>query len=213
MTEGPGYPPHHLLRDLSLPRRVLHLVTGLGGLAVAVLIAVLWATEPGVLPTRTRFAFAGLIVLGLAWAGFAGWALARRPLFAADRIVAAGLALAAGTAVTIATVTIGLVQGSTEGLLAAVVLGLAAIFAASMALARARAHRRALLARRREMEDEGGAAVSPPADRTPTTVDRQLLPIGPLALAVRHFSTRGRAVFLATVLATGLIAGLALLLS
>jgi hypothetical protein len=39
------------------------------------------------------FSFAFLIVVGLAGTGFAVLALARRPLFAVDRIVAATLAL------------------------------------------------------------------------------------------------------------------------
>jgi len=78
MTERPGYSPDQIMRGLSLPRRVAHVTVGLGGLAAAATIGLLWATEPGDLPLRTRIAFTTLIAIGLAWAGFAGWALARR---------------------------------------------------------------------------------------------------------------------------------------
>jgi hypothetical protein len=80
---------------LSLRRRVLYLTVGLAGLTGSALIALLWATEPA-LPTRTQAAFAVLITIGLGWAAFGAWAVTRRaPLYARDRVVAAGLALAA----------------------------------------------------------------------------------------------------------------------
>jgi hypothetical protein len=80
MTERPRYGPDDIVRGLSLPRRVGHLVAGLGGLAAAAAIALLWATEPGELPLRTRIAFMAVIGIGLTWAGLAGWTLASRPL-------------------------------------------------------------------------------------------------------------------------------------
>src|SRR6266545_4082220 len=126
MTERPGYGPDHIVRGLSLPRRVGHLVAGLGGLATASTVGLLWATEPGELPLRTRIAFAAVIGIGMTWAGFAGWTLARRPLFAVDRVIAACLACGG--------------------------LGATLTVVASTMLARARAYRRALLARRHELE-------------------------------------------------------------
>ncbi|MFI9529957.1 hypothetical protein [Micromonospora rosaria] len=167
MTDRPGYTADHVLRDLSLARRVGHVLAGLGGLATAVLVGALWATEPGPLPARTQVAFAAVIVVGLAWAGVAGWALGRRPLFAADRVVAAGLALCASTLVTLGTVAIALTQGSGTELVVAVLVGAALVGAAGVALTRARAHRRALLALRRDLEaarrpDPGPAPDEPP---------------------------------------------------
>ncbi|MGN9809369.1 hypothetical protein ACTMSW_08430 [Micromonospora sp. BQ11] len=206
--DGPGYTPQDLLRPLSLPRRVAHLVAGLGGLTMAVLISVLWATEPRALPVGTRVAFSGMIVVGLCWAGVAGWALGRRPLFAADRVVAAGLALTASVLVTLATVAITLARDSVRGLSAAVALGLALTGTAGVALARARSHRAALLSRRWDLEKRPDGDL-PPA--RPEGRDRSLLPVGPLALALRHFSTPGRAAVMAAVLAAGVVAGTILL--
>ncbi|HEX8629634.1 MAG TPA: hypothetical protein VF755_15820 [Catenuloplanes sp.] len=152
MTEQPGYGPEQLVRELSLPRRVGYVVAGLGGGAGSVIIGWLWATEPVALPVRTQVAFAAMIMVGAAWAGFATWALARHPLFALDRVIAAGLALLFSTVVTVGTTTIALVRGSVAGVLVGGALGLAMIVAAGVLLARARAYRRELHARRRELE-------------------------------------------------------------
>src|ERR671916_3074746 len=97
MTEQPGYTPDRILRGLSLPRRISYVVAGLCGLLGAAMLAMLWATEPARLPARTQLAFGALILVGLAWAAFAAWALARRPLFAMDRLVAAALAVGFST--------------------------------------------------------------------------------------------------------------------
>lgn len=52
----------------------------------------LWATEAS-LPLRTHIAFAGIVVIGAAWMGVAVYVLTRRrPLYAADRVLATGLA-------------------------------------------------------------------------------------------------------------------------
>ncbi|HET6707046.1 hypothetical protein [Amycolatopsis sp.] len=84
-----------LAAPLSLRRRVGYVVLALAGLTGSGLIGLLWATEPG-LPPRTQAAFAVLVAIGLAWAGFGGWAVTRRaPLFARDRVVAGWLGLAA----------------------------------------------------------------------------------------------------------------------
>ena len=71
MTERPGYGPDRILRGLTLRRRLGDVLAGLGGLAGALLIGTLWATEPGELPMRTQVAFAALILIGGAWAAFA----------------------------------------------------------------------------------------------------------------------------------------------
>src|SRR5688500_1004535 len=104
MTDQPGYPVEHILRGLTLPRRIGYAAAGLGGLAGATMIGTLWATEPTPLPARTQFAFAGLMAIGLAWAAFAAWALARRPLFAVDRVIAATLAVGFSLLTTVGAV-------------------------------------------------------------------------------------------------------------
>ncbi|SNY51577.1 transmembrane transport protein [Paractinoplanes atraurantiacus] len=84
-----------LTGPLSLRRRLFYVAVGLAGLTGSALIALLWATEAA-LPARTQIAFAVLIVIGIAWAGFGGWAVTRRvPLFARDRVVAAWLGMVA----------------------------------------------------------------------------------------------------------------------
>ena len=154
MTERPGHGPEHIVRGLSLPRRVGHLMAGLGGLAMAVNVALLWATEPGALPVRTRIAFAAVIGIGMMWAGFAGWALARRPLFAIDRVIAGWLAVTFSALTTLGMVAIALTRAGTAAALACGGLGATLTVVAGAVLARARAYRRTLLARRHELERE-----------------------------------------------------------
>ena len=160
MTDRPGYSPDHIVRGLSLRRRIGYVVVGLGGSAAATLIGLLWATEPVPLPARTRLAFAGMIIVGVAWAGFAAWALARRPAFAVDRVVAASLALAFSTLTTVAAAVVALTRGSMPGLLGAGGLGLALTVASAVMLVRARAHRAGLLARRHALEQRAREAVT-----------------------------------------------------
>jgi hypothetical protein len=99
VNEGPGYRPEQLVKTVS---RGL-LAAGIAGFTGAALIATLWATEPGRLPTRTAWAFGGLIFAGLAWAVLAAWTAWRRPLFAADRVIAGWLAVAFTTVTTLVT--------------------------------------------------------------------------------------------------------------
>lgn len=152
MTEQPGYGPDDVVRGLSLPRRVGQLVAGLAGLATAGTVGLLWATEPGELPLRTRVAFTAVIGIGVAWAAFAGWALARSPLFALDRVIAAWLAVTFSALTTLGMVTVALTRASTAGALAGGGLGVTLTIVASATLARARAYRRTLLARQHELE-------------------------------------------------------------
>lgn len=153
MTDEPGYTPRQLLRGLSLPRRVTHVVAGLGGLAGASLIGYLWATEPDPLPARTQAAFAALIAIGLAWTVFGGWALTRHPLFAVDRVIAGWLAVVFSTLLTAGMVVLAVSRGGGAGALASAGLGLIAVAVAVAALVRARVYRRDLLTRQRSLED------------------------------------------------------------
>ncbi len=81
-------------RELALPSRLGYTALLVGALGMAGLTGSLWATEPS-LPGRTQAAFAACVGIGLAWAGFAGWVLAKkRVLFANHRIYAARMATA-----------------------------------------------------------------------------------------------------------------------
>jgi hypothetical protein len=156
MTDEPGNTPRQLLRGLSLPRRVGHVVAGLGGLAGAAIIAQLWATEPDPLPGRTRAAFAVLIAIGLAWATFGAWALTRHPLFAVDRLIAGWLAVTFSTLLTAGMLLLALTRDGGAGALAAAGFGAVLVVAAVTALVRAGAYRRTLLARERRLHDQEG---------------------------------------------------------
>jgi hypothetical protein len=138
-----------LAGPLSLRRRVAAVVALCGGAAGAALVGLLWATEPG-LPARTSTAFAVLVLIGLAWAGFGAWALVRRgPLFALDRVVAAWIALGATGLFAVGAVVVTM---SRPGLgLAAGATSLVLLAAAGLNLHRAWTHRAHLLRRRREL--------------------------------------------------------------
>ncbi|MEU9337317.1 transmembrane transport protein [Streptomyces sp. NPDC048290] len=135
-----------LAAEVSLRSRLRHVAAGLAGGCGAAVIAMLWATEPNALPTRTRAVFAGLIAVGLVWAVFAGWVLSRRrPLFARDRVLSAGIAVAATVVTALAGVTLAAVRGSTTDVVATAAGGVAVTAAAMLTLVRARRRRRELL--------------------------------------------------------------------
>ncbi|GAA2480343.1 hypothetical protein [Winogradskya humida] len=138
MTETPGFTPRQLLGTVSLRRRVALVAVGLAGLCAAVFLGLLWATEPVALPWRTRIAFAVMVLIGLAWAGFAAWALLRRPLFALDRVIAGWLATAFSTLTAVASTAV-------TGTLTAAAVGVVLTGAALIILRRAYTYRRTLL--------------------------------------------------------------------
>lgn len=225
MTEQPRYPAERILRGLSLPRRIGYVIAGLGGLTGAAMIGMLWATEPRPLPTRTQLAFAGLIAAGIAWAVFAAWALARRPLFARDRVIAATLAIGFSALTTIGAVAVASTRSSTSGELAAAGIGLTLTAIAAIMLVHARTYRASLLARERELREPPSGSSNPHANSDNENAEvpegavmttRRNLPIGPLALAMRHHhrssSTNRRIAVAAVILGLALIAGVALLL-
>ncbi len=134
---------------LSLRRRVAIVVAMLGGLAVAIVVGLLWATEPA-LPGRTRVAFGALVVVGLAWAGYGVWVLTRRtPLYALDRVIAAWLALTATSLLAGTVAVVAILRHRAEPVAAGTALGLLVVAVAN--LVRARARRAALLRRKREL--------------------------------------------------------------
>ncbi|AWW35679.1 transmembrane transport protein [Streptomyces cadmiisoli] len=135
-----------LAAEVSLGARLRHVAVGLAGGCTAALIAVLWATEPHPLPTRTQAAFAGLIAIGLAWAAVAGWVLTRRrPLFARDRVLGARLALVAAVVTGVAGTALTAARASTAEALATALAGLTLVAAAGLLLVRANSRRRELL--------------------------------------------------------------------
>jgi hypothetical protein len=134
---------------LSLRRRVAIVVAMLGGLTVASVVGLLWATEPA-LPGRTRVAFGALVVVGLAWAGYGVWVLTRRtPLYALDRVIAAWLALTATSLLAGTVAVVAILRHRAEPVAAGTALGLLVVAVAN--LVRARARRAALLRRKREL--------------------------------------------------------------
>jgi hypothetical protein len=205
MSDSPRPASEHIVRGLSLPRRVGQAAAGLAGLLVAGLIALLWATEPTSLPVRTQVAFAALIAVGLTWAGLAGWALARRPLFAIDRVLAAALALCFSTLWTVWAAALAWSRGGGAALVTVAGVGLVLVLASGALLRRAHAYRATLLERQRVLEGRSAGADHP--RRTP-------LPIGPLALALRRRGATGRTTAVLTaVLVVALLAGLALVVA
>ncbi|TDD20465.1 transmembrane transport protein [Nonomuraea diastatica] len=144
-----------LATEVSLRSRLRHVAVGLAGGCGAAVIAVLWATEPNTLPTRTQAVFAGLIAIGLAWAFFAGWVLSRRrPLFAQDRVLSARIALAATVVTAAGGVALAAARGSTADLVATAAGGVVFTAAAVLALVRARRRRRELLRLRDALRQE-----------------------------------------------------------
>ncbi|MDI1464662.1 hypothetical protein QEZ54_27195 [Catellatospora sp. KI3] len=137
-----------LSRPLSPWRRVAAAVAAIGGGTGAAAIGVLWITEPQ-LPARTQVAFAGLVAIGLAWAGYGIWALTRRtPLFARDRVVAGWLAVGATTLLAVFTAAVAVARQRGWALPA---VALALLLLAAVNLVRARAVRSELLRRKHEL--------------------------------------------------------------
>lgn len=137
--------------ELSRSDRLRYLTVGLASFVVTAVTGTLWATEAS-LPLRTHLAFAGIIVLGTAWMAVAFYVLTRRrPLYAADRVLATGLAVTATSVVGIAATVLAGVRG---GVLPALTAGAATmvvvVTAAALHLG-ARRRRASLLARRREL--------------------------------------------------------------
>ncbi|MEU8242682.1 hypothetical protein AB0C07_30880 [Actinoplanes missouriensis] len=143
MTDRPGFSPEAVLRGLSLRRRIALVLVGLAGGCGAALLLLLWLTEPGPLPLRTRLAFGGLVVVGVSWAAYAIGTLTRMPMFAADRVIAAWLALIFTTGTAAASLAVAIARPGPVAV-AATATALLTVSAAAALLRRARAHRAAL---------------------------------------------------------------------
>lgn len=138
-------------RELSWSDRLRYLAVGLASLVVTAVSGLLWATEPS-LPLRTHLAFAGIVLLGVAWMAIVVYVLTRRrPLYAADRVLATGMAVVATSAVGIATTVLAGIRGGVLGGLTAGALATAFVVTSAVLHFAARRRRSALLARRREL--------------------------------------------------------------
>lgn len=144
----------HLAPVLSLRRRIRAVTALLAGVAGAVFVSTLWWSEPGPLPGRTHLAFALFTALCLAWAAYGGWLLTRGvPLFAADRVIAAWIGLAASLATTAVVTVVAVRRGTGAGL--ALAVGGLFVAVAVVLVVRAHLRRAALLRRMRELTGRG----------------------------------------------------------
>lgn len=155
-SPAPGRSPAGVLAaldtELSRRDRIRYVLVLLASLTVTGLVGTLWATEPE-LPLRTHLAFGGLVTLGVAWMAVTGYVLSRRrPLYATDRVLATGMAVTATVLVGAASTTVAVLRA---GALTSVTVGAVSATLAGAAIilhVRARAWRRRLLERRRELE-------------------------------------------------------------
>jgi hypothetical protein len=90
-----------LQAELALPSRLGYTLLLLAALGATGVFVLLLLTEPA-LPLRTRVAFGGGALIGLAWASVAAWVLTRRRvLYARHRVVATRLAVVVTAASTL----------------------------------------------------------------------------------------------------------------
>jgi hypothetical protein len=147
---------HQLLDgQLSLPSRLGYVALLIGSAMMTTVVGALLLTEPG-LPFRTRVSFAALIVIGLAWIGFATWVLKhRRPLLAPHRIVAGRMAVTFTALFVVGALAVGQTTGGRAPYAAAAVGGV--MLAAAIAiLIQARRTFARLTERRAALERELG---------------------------------------------------------
>ncbi len=146
-----------LARQLALPARISYVALLLVSLAATGVVGSLLLTEPA-LPLRIRAAFGGMVLIGLAWAAFAGWVLTRRHvLYAKHRIVAGRMAVGFAAIFTIGTLAIGTARGMNGPWYGALAVGLLMLVLAAVQLLRARRRYAELSARRRELERQIGS--------------------------------------------------------
>lgn len=158
MNEAPVVSVQEMQRlmsaELSLRSRLGYTALLLLALAMTIVIASLWLTEP-TLPARTQIAFAAMIAIGLSWIAYAVWVLThRRVLLAGHRILAARMAVVFSAVFIIGFVAIGLSDHEQRAAFTAAGLGVFMLAAAIGLLIRARTQFARLLERRRVLELE-----------------------------------------------------------
>ncbi len=137
--------------ELSLKSRLGYVALMLVSLVVTAVIASLWVTEPE-LPLRTQVAFGAMNLIGVSWVGLSIWALAaRRPLFARDRVIAGGMAVAFTSLFLAGTFAAAVIVG-TDAAYAAMALAATMLTMAIKVNARARRRFGELAARRAQLE-------------------------------------------------------------
>lgn len=148
-----------LAGELSLRARLAHVALLLVALAMAVAVGSLWLTEPE-LPVRTHVGFALVVVIAIAWVGYAAWVLSRRRvLLAGHRVVASRMAVGFNALFVFATLALGYWGPPSRAPYAAASLGLLMLAAAVALHAQARRRFARLLERRRELEGRATVGV------------------------------------------------------
>jgi hypothetical protein len=137
-------------RSLSPTGRYAHVLLMVAAAGMGALVGALLLTEPA-LPFRTRAAFGVLVVIAACWVGYSAWALFRRPLLHAHRVVAGTLATAFCGLFAMVTLTAAVMTESRAAWLAGA-LGLVMLAIAVALLLRAHRQRAALLSRRDALE-------------------------------------------------------------
>ena len=131
-------------------RRALGML--LASLMVTGPLASLWLTEPE-LPLRTHLVFGGLVMVGLAWIGLGAYLLVQRhPLYAHDRVLATGLAVAASAITGVASTVVSVLRSGTVAAVATTAIAALMVIAACALHLQARRRRRVLTRRRHELE-------------------------------------------------------------
>ncbi len=149
-------PPLDTLMALRSPtRRLGFMAVGTAAGIMAVGILMLWATEPQPLPSATQGAFAGTVIVALAWVAYAVWGLSRRSaLLARDRIVGGVIAEVASVATTGFAVIIAIARGNPLAAVTALVTGAVFLSASGMLTIAGRREHRRLLAVQAQLEVE-----------------------------------------------------------
>lgn len=147
----------HARSFASFRSRIAPLALLIASIGMSVLLASLLLTEDG-LPARTAAALAVLLVIALAWAGYAVWVLtARRGMPANHQVVAGWISLVAALVFTMGAVAM---EATSRPAAARPAIGFGVIltFAAGVQLVRARRRYAALQARRADLEARLAAA-------------------------------------------------------
>jgi hypothetical protein len=137
--------------ELSFKARVGYVALLLAATVMNVVVISLWSTESA-LPARTQLAFGLMTIIGASWVALASWVLvARRPLYAHDRVIAGRMAVIF-TALFTAGAGVAIGTGGGAAALGSFGTGLLLLGVAGLALRSARRRFAALAVRRTELE-------------------------------------------------------------
>lgn len=138
---------------ISFRSRLGHLSLLLAAVGMGTVILALLVTEAA-LPGRAEITFLVLLLISLAWAGYALWVLlARKSMLAPHRVVAGWIAVCATAAFTLGAGLLAF-RPQMPAAFGAAGLGLGLLAIAVFVLVRARRQHQALLARRQELESQ-----------------------------------------------------------